>query len=640
MKQKGLETILYSTGGVLAMAAILVAVNVIFSPVKARVDLTDEKLYTLSKGTREILKNLDTPVKVRFYFNQVETANPESVYLKTYAKRVEDLLAEYKKVAGGKLVIEKYDPQPDSDAEDRARLDGIEPEMLQSGERIYLGLSVNMLDERQSIPFLQPNREAQLEYDISRAISRVANPEKPVVGIMSAMPVFGMPGNPMMQRMGQQGQEPWVLVNELRNDFEVRRVEMTAEKIDDDIKVLMVIHPREISDKAQFAIDQFIMRGGKLIAFLDPLPLIDSREQNQMFGSIPNSGSNLEKLMKSWGLSIDTGKVVADMNLKMQIRGQNGRPQEAPAFLSLTQDNLDQNDIITSQINSIWMPFAGAITGTPVAGLTNTVLIKSTKDSQLVDGFMANLSSENVMKEFKPSGTEYALAMRLTGKFKTAFPNGAPEEAKTEENNDEKKEEKKEEPKQDWLKETKQENTVVIVADADMLFDAFSLRQMQTPFGNLAMPMNGNLNLAQNTVEQLTGDNNLIAVRSRAVQSRPFTVVKKMQTEAESNYRSKIKELEDSLAETQRQLNELQQKKESGQQRFILSPEQQQALDNFRKKEAEVKVKLKEERKKLRHDIDSLQGRLKWINIAAMPVLVSISGITLALIKRKRTSAK
>lgn len=629
---------LYSAGGVLAMAVILIAVNVITGPVKARVDLTDEKVFTLSKGTREILKNLDTPVKIRFYFSQAETASPETVFLKTYAKRVEDLLSEYKKAGGGKIVIEKYDPQPDSDAEDRARLDGIEGEMLQSGERMYLGLSVNMLDERQTIPFLQPSREAQLEYDISRAISRVADPEKPVVGIMSAMPVFGMPGNPMMRQMGQQGQQPWVLVNELKNDFEVKRVEMTAEKIDDDIKVLFVIHPREITDKAQFAIDQFIMRGGKLVAFLDPLPLIDSREQNQMFGSIPNSGSNIEKLMKAWGLSLDTSKVVADLNLKMQIRGQNNQPQEAPSFLSLSAENLDKDDIITSQINSIWMPFAGAIIGTPAAGLTRTVLAKSTKDSQLVDGFMANLSGENVIKEFKASGTEYALAVRLTGKFKTAFPDGPPSEPKTDE---EKKDEKKDEkPAGDWLKETKQENTVIVVADADMLFDAFSLRQMQTPFGNLAMPMNGNLSFAQNTAEQLTGDNNLITVRSRAVQSRPFTVVRKMQTEAEANYRNRIKELEDSLAETQRQLNELQQKKESGQQRFILSPEQQQALENFRKKEAEVKVQLKEERKKLRRDIDSLEGRLKWLNIAAMPIIVSLSGITLAYFKRKRTSAK
>jgi ABC-type uncharacterized transport system involved in gliding motility auxiliary subunit len=644
MKKKSFETILYSTLGVGAMALILLAFNFIAGSLKERIDLTKEKAYTLSPGTKAILRKLDSPVRIRFYCTQSETATPETVFLKGYAKRVEDLLSEYKQIAGGKLIVEKYDPQPDSDAEDSARLDGIEGQPLSNGDKFYLGMSVSMLDEKQAIPFLAPNRERLLEYDLSRAISRVVTPDKPVVGIMSPMPVFGMPANPMMMQMGQQGQEPWVLVNELKNDFNVKRIAMDVDKIDDDVKVLLVIHPRDISDKAEYAIDQFIMRGGKLLAFLDPLPLIDSKQQNPMLGNMPNSGSNLDKLLKAWGLSLDTSKVVADLNFKMRLQGRNGQPQDAPAFLSVTPEGINKDDIVTSQIDNIWVPFGGAITGTPVAGLKETVLLKSTKESQLVDGFMANLSGENVMKEFKPSGTEYALAVRLTGKFKTAFPNGKPEDKKDDEKKDDKNKsaEKKPEEKKsdDSLKETQQDNTVILVADADMLYDHFALRQIQSPFGNLSMAMNGNLNFVQNAIEQLTGDNNLIGVRSRATQNRPFTLVKKMQSEAEDNYRSKIKELEDSLADTQRQLNELQQKKEKGQQRFILSPEQQSALENFRRKEAEVKIKLKDERKQLRRDIDSLENRLKWFNIAAMPLIVSASGLGLAFYKRKRTAAK
>jgi len=638
MNNKTFQTVLYSTIGIGAMALILIAFNVISGAVKTRVDLTQEHVYTLSPGTKAILQKLDTPVKVRFFFSQPETSSPETVFLKNYAKRVEDLLAEFKQVGRGNIIIEKYDPQPDSDAEDLAKLDGIEGEPLPNGERLYLGLAVSLIDQKQALPFLAPNRERMLEYDIARAITRVVKPEKPIVGIMSAMPVFGAAANPMMMRMGQQSaqQPPWALINELKNDFNVRKVEMTTDKIDDDVKVLLVIHPREITDKAQFALDQFIMRGGKLIAFLDPLPLIDSREQNQMFGSIPNSGSNLEKLLKAWGIRLESGKVVADMNFKMQLGGRNGQPQEAPAFLSVTAEGINPEDIVTSQIDNVWLPFAGAFSGTPVSGLKQAVLFKSTKASQLVDGFMANLSSESVIKDFKASDTEMAMAIRLSGKFKTAFPEGKPEEKPTEAKDGEKPAESK---PSDWLKETKEDNTVILVADADMLFDNFALRQMQSPFGTISSPMNGNLNFAQNAVEQMTGDNNLIGVRSRSIQTRPFTLVKKMQADAEANYRSKIKELEDSLAETQRQLNELQQKKEKGQ-RFIMSPEQQAALENFRKKEAEVKVKLKDERKKLRRDIDSLENRLKWFNIAAVPLAVSLSGLVLAYYKRKRTSAK
>ncbi len=636
MKKKTVETILYSTAGIAAMALILIGLNVIIGTLRARVDLTREKAYTLSAGTRAILGRLQTPVKARFYCTQTEAATPESVFLKSYAKRVEDLLAEYKQAARGNLILEKYDPQPDSDAEDSARLDGLEPQTLSNGERFYLGLAVSQLDEKQAIPFLAPNRERQLEYDLSRAISRVVTPEKPVIGVMSPLPMFGAPANPMMARMGQgQGQEPWAIINELKNDYTVKRVNMDVDRIDDDVKVLVVVQPREITDSAQYALDQFVLRGGKLVAFLDPLPLMDSREQNQMLGSIPNSGSNLEKLLKAWGLSFDTTKVVADMTYKMQVGGRGGQPTDAPAVLSLAADAINADDIVTSQIDNLWLPFAGAITGTPAAGLKETVLLKSSKNSQLVDGFMANLSGENIMKEFKPSGTEYALAVRLTGKFKTAFPDGRPHEKTADEHADKAKDEQAE----NSLKESKLETTVVLVGDADLIFDRFALRQIQSPFGTLAMAMNGNLSFAQNAVEQLTGDNELIAVRSRSVRNRPFTVVKKMQAEAEDNYRSKIKELEDSLADTQRQLNELQQKKETGQ-RFILSPEQQTALENFRKKEAEVKIKLKDERKKLRRDIDSLETRLKWFNIAAIPLLVSATGLTLAFYQRKRTSAK
>lgn len=613
------------------MGAVLLAVNLIMGAMKTRVDLTKEKAYTLSSGTREILKKLDTPVKVRLYVTQASDSSPQTVYLKGYAKKVEDLLSEYKQIAGKNLIIEKLDPQPDSDAEDSARMDGVEGEALPNGEQFYMGLAVSLLDQKQAIPFLAPNRERQLEYDITRAITRVVSPDKPVVGIMSPLPVFGAPANPMMMRMGQQGaQQPWALVRELRNDFNVKSVAMDSDKIEDDIKVLVVIHPREITDKALYAIDQFVLRGGKLLTFLDPLPIIDSREQNQMLGNIPNAGSSMEKLMKAWGLTFDTSKVVADVNYMMQLGGRNGQPQQAPAFLSVTPEGINENEIVTSQIDNIWLPFAGAITGTPAEGLTKTVLIKSTKQSQLVDGFMANLSGENVLKEFKPSDTEYALAVRLTGKFKTAFPNGAPEDKAGDTNAP---------AKPAGLTVSAQTNTVFIIGDADMLFDNFTLRQIQSPFGNMAMAMNGNLNLAQNIIEQMAGDNSLISVRSRAVQNRPFTVVKKMQAEAEANYRNKIKELEDSLAETQRQLNELQQKKEKGQ-KFILSPEQQAAVEEFRKKEADVKVKLKAERKRLRQDIDSLENRLKWFNIAAMPVLVSLSGLCLAFYKRKRTAAK
>jgi ABC-type uncharacterized transport system involved in gliding motility auxiliary subunit len=634
MQKKSLETILYSSAGIIVMLVIIIAVNVITGVKPVRVDMTQEKAFTLSDGTRAILKKLDTPVKIRFYCTQSETATPETVYLKDYARKVEDLLQEYKQIAGKNLIIEKYDPQPDSDAEDSAKLDGLEPQQIQGVDQFYLGLAVSLADERVALPFLEPNREKLLEYDITRAIARVFTPEKPTVGIMSALPVFGEMSNPMMQQMGQQGAPEWTFVQQLQQDFNVKHIELTADKIDDDVKVLAVIFPKDISDRAQFAIDQFVLRGGKLIAFLDPQSALASRQRNPMSGEMGGTSASLDKLLKAWGISLDTSKVVADLNFKMELRGQNGQPTEAPAFLALTPDGINRDDIVTSQIDNIWLPLCGAFTGEPVAGLKETVLLNSTKEAELVDGFMASMGGESILNGFKPTGVNYKLAIRLTGKFKTAFPDGPPED-KTDSSNT-----NSAAKANDSLKESKVETSVVLFGDSDLLADDFSLRKMESPFGAMVSPMNANLDLAQNLVEQMAGDSNLIGVRSRAALSRPFTLVKKMEAEAEATGQAKITELQQSLQETQQRLGELQQQKKDKDQRFILSPEQKAELENFRKKQAEVSKELKQAQKDLRKEVVSLETRLEWLNILAMPLGVTAAGIGIAMIKRKKTSAK
>ena len=637
MQKKSLETILYSSAGIVVMLALVVAVNVITGVRPLRLDLTQEKAYTLSDGTRAVLKKLDTPVKIRFYCTQSENATADTIMLKDYARQVGDLLQEYKQVAGKNLIIEKYDPQPDSDAEDSARLDGLEP--LPLGEdRFYLGLAVSMADQSVALPFLDPSRERQLEYDITRAISRVFTPEKPVVGVMSALPVFGEPGNPMMQQMGQggAGTPAWTLIDQLKQDYTVKRVEMTTDKIGDDVKVLLVIHPKEISDQAQYAIDQFVLRGGKLIAFLDPQSALSSRQQNPMSGEMGGASSSLDKLLKAWGLQFDTSKVVADLNFKMQLRGRDGQPTEAPAFLALTAEGVNTNDAATSQIDNVWLPLCGAFTGEPAAALKETDLLSSSKEAELADGMMASMGGESILSGFKPSGVNYKLAVRLTGKFKTAFPDGPPGDKSSGDSTNQVAK-----AADNSLKESKTENSVVLFGDSDMLADDFSLRKMDGgPFGAMVSAMNQNLDLAQNVVEQMSGDSNLIGVRSRATLNRPFTLINKMQAEAETRGQAKIDELQQSLQETQQRLGELQQQKQDKDQRLILSPEQKAEVENFRKKQAEVSKELKQAKKDLRKEVMTTENRLTWLNILAMPLGVTAAGIGIAVIKRKKTSAK
>ena len=540
---------------------------------------------------------------------------------------MEDLLNEYQQAAHGNIVIQKFDPEPDSDAEDSARLDGIEAETLPTGDKFYLGLAVSLLDAKQTVA-LSPDRQRLLEYDISRAISRVVHPQKPVVGVMSSLPVFGQQANPMMQEEGQSGTPPWELINELNGDYTLRQVPLDTDKIDDDINVLLVIHPRGITTAAQFAIDQFVLRGGKLIAFLDPLSIADARGQNPMMGE-PGAGvSTLDKLLGAWGVHFDTSKVVADLNFKMQIADQNGQAADAPAFLDVTSEGINTNDIITSDLTDLWLPYAGAFTGVPVPGLKETVLVKSTKEAELADAMIYDLTGDQILKNFSATGVEYPLAIKLTGKFKTAFPDGPPSEGTNTVSRP-----------AGFLKQGTGDNTVILVGDADMLSDRFALREVNSIFGTMAVELNDNLSFAQNAIGQMSGNSDLIAMRSRGVENRPFIVIKKMETAAEMQYQGQIKELQDSLAATEQRLGELQQTK-SENQRYILSPEQQAQIDNFQKQEAKARSDLKQVQKDLRQDVVSLQNHIEWLNIAAMPALVSVFGLGLAAWKRKRSSAR
>ena len=636
MKQKKTETLIYSAVGIGAMLLIVIAVNLIATSLKSRLDLTQGKIYTLSDGTKNILKKLDSPVEIRFYYSAKEARMPSP--LKTYARRVEDLLNEFRQASHGNIEIKKYDPEPDSDAEDLANLDGIEGKMLPTGEKIYLGLAVSLDPQKAALPFLAPDREKLLEYDLARAISQVFATNKPIIGVMSALPVMGAAMNPMMMRMGQQGQDSWAFITELKRDFEVKSVPPESEKIDDDIKVLMVIHPKDLKDTAQYAIDQFIMRGGKLIACLDPMSLADQqKQQNPMMPAMPGGASNLEKLLKAWGLTFETSKVVADMNYARKLQTRGNQVEIVPTLLFLTDQAINKEDVVTSQTDELLFVFPGVFTGTPVSGLKQTVLLKTSKQSQLVEPFLANMSPSKIVDDFKASDTQYNLAVRLDGKFKTAFPDGKPEAPKT---GDEKKDEAKPEDKaKDSLKETKGDNAVLLIGDTDWLSDQFSV-QIQNFFGQkIIQPRNSNLALVQNVVEQFSGDQNLIGVRSRATLNRPFTVVQKMQSEANARYQAEIAKLQKEVEEVNQKVNELQGKKEAGQ-RFVLSKEQQEEIEKFKQKRADANKKLKSVRRSLQVEIDSLQNRLKWGNILAVPLAVVVIGLVLAGVRKNKTRAQ
>lgn len=621
---KKTENFLYSSGGVVAAFVAILLVNFVLGAMRGRIDLTQGKLYTLSQGTRSVLGKLEAPVKIRLYFSQgAEVPLP----IKAYGRRVEDMLAEYRQVGRGKVLVEKLDPEPDSEAEDSATLEGVEAQTTGNGDKFYLGASISYADQKIALPALALDREPLLEYDLTRAVARATTTAKPVVGVMSALPVFGMPPS---QFTGGQPMEPQVFIGELRRDYTVKRVSLDADRIDDDVKVLLVIHPRGISDKTQYALDQFVLRGGKLIAFLDPNAYFD--QMGQMSGMGMGTPSSLDKLLKGWGLAFDSGKVVLDMRY---LTGAGART--LPTLLSLNDSAFAPNDIATSRLGSLLMPFAGVFTGKPADGLSETVLMKTSTYSQLVDSFTATAQGEAAVKGFKPSGIEYPLALRLTGKFKTAFPNGKPKaEDKGKALPPAKAADAKPEPAS--LKESAADNSVVLVGDSDFINDGAAV-QIQEIFGQrIVIPRNGNIAFAQALVDQFAGDPDLIGLRSRASAARPFVRIRDMEASAQQAYLGKIKDLEANLSQTQEKLSALQKGRGPGAS-AMLSAEQQAELENFRRKAAETRLELKEVRRVLRSESEALQFWTKVVNIALVPLLVAIAGIAFAALRRRRPPA-
>ena len=627
-KRKNFETVLYSTGGVAAMFVVLAAAYVLMGAVKLRADVTADKGHTLSPGTKRILSKLDSRITVRFYCTQGDNAMPPA--LRMYAARIEDLLREYQQEAKGKLLIQKLDPKPDSDVEDSARLNGITGQQTSQfgGDKIYLGIVVSLLDEKFALPWLTPQRERLLEYDLSRAIARVATPVHPVVGIMTALSVFGEAPSIMMHP-GQNREEEWAFVTELKKDFTIKQIPLSATTIDDDVKVLIVAHPVDITDASQYAIDQFVLRGGKLLAFLDPHAYFDQnheRSKNYSLAGDNAAASTLDKLLKAWGLEMDVNRITADTS----FAGRNPQSGDVmPTLLYITRAGINENDLATSQIDNLFMPFAGAFTGKPADGLQEKVIVKSSVNSELVDNLMATAGSQ-ILREFKPSNIEYPLAVHLTGNFKTAFPGGRPAADPK----------KQAEPDPNQLKDSKGAGEVVLVGDTDMLNDKVSVK-VQTSMGRrVVQPANGNLNLVQSLVEQFAGDDDLISSRNRAGMNRPFTRVKEMEAKAGRQWEEKVRILEARQRETEQKIKELQTQREGNQQEVILSPEQEKALQSYQQIRLDVTKDLKQVRKNLRKDTDALEFRTKVINISTMPILVAVSGLGLAMVKTKRRAAK
>lgn len=624
----------FGTGaaGLILLVVIIGSIVAIFGNLRLRHDFTADKLYTLSGGSRAVLGRLQNDVTLKFYFNRSSPAAP--MFIKSYARQVEDLLKEYAIASHGRLVLEIHDPKPDSDEEEWAQRYGIQAQPTGvMTPPLYFGLVAVSGEREEKIPALSPQSEATLEYDLTRLISRVATTAKPVIGVMSELPVMGQPA-PMMPNMRPTPPKPWYVIQELQRDFDVRAIQPDAASIDADITTLLVIHPKDASPKTLYAIDQFVMRGGRLIACVDPLSLfeMENQQQNQMamMGMNGPSSSTLGPLFKAWGVGFDTGRLLADMRAMTRLGGAGGRVEESPIFLSLGAANLNKGDLLTAQLDQIMMPFAGVLSDATGDDVAFEPLISSSDASCLVDAQMAMFGTEALRSQLKPDGLRHVIAARLSGRFASAFPEGAPAA-----NDADDGDQAAAAPTASHLTLCAEPNAMLIVADSDFLADRFAVREVEVFYGFKSLQaINDNLAFLANAVEKLSGGVELISIRSRGASRRPFTKVDELEFKAMTAWRAEEERLAAELQQTQQQLAELQNQKQ-GSQKFILSPEQEKAIQRFQQKQTDVKAQLKQVRRNLNRDIETLGVRIKVLNIIGIPVLVILFGVVFSIRHRR-----
>lgn len=604
------------TGSSLLIVGALYLAIVIFSALLlrgVRLDLTEHRLYTLTDGTRALLGKIEEPINLYFFFS--DSAARDLPPLRAYATRVRELLEEMAARSKGQLRLEVIDPQPFTEAEDRAAAFGLRSVPVGvSGESLFFGLAgTNATDGQTIIPFFQPDKEAFLEYDLAKLISTLSEPDRPVLGLIS-----GLATGPGFDPASGRSSDGWVIDSELRQLFELRRLQAPVSAIADDVDLLLVIHPKDMSEQTLYAIDQFVLRGGRLLAFVDPHAEAEAPAPGSDLGAMlaPRS-SSLGALFEAWGVGFDAGRVVLDAKLALPVQPSPDQPPVRHlAILGLGQDELNQDDVVSADIAALNMASAGYLTLAKDSTLTMTALVQSSGNAMLVDAEQVRMLSDpgELLENFVASDNRYVLAARLSGTTLTsAFPDRKSE---------------------GHLEKSQGEVNMIVVADTDLLGDRLWV-QVQDFFGQrLLNPFASNGDFVINAADNLTGSNDLIQVRTRALAARPFETVEALKRRADDRFRAKERELQAELLETESRLTELQ---AGGSEGLIrLSPEQQAELDRFEAQKLRIRGELRQVRASLDADIRSLGTRLKLINIVLVPFLVSLVAVGFAVWRGRR----
>jgi len=604
-----------STTGLALAAALFIAVIILVNATLTswRLDLTENKLFTLSEGTLNILHNLEEPVRLDFYFSQKAMIGYPA--LMNYGVRVRDMLLEYEAHSNGMLDLNIIDPEVFSEEEDQAVASGMQSVPLNNaGDRAYFGLvGTNSTDEEKIIPFFQSSKESALEYDISKLLFNLAYPEKRVVGIMSSLPIFG----------DEQEKLPkWTITDTIEEFFEIRVLGTNPKNLD-GIDVLMIIHPKDIKDETLFAIDQYVLKGGKAMLFVDPLAEGDRSKPADPDSSIlPDLDSDLDRLTEQWGITVLKEKIVGDINAAMHVQTRSATgPQEVTylPWLRLAKESFNQDDFATSQLNVIHMGTTGIIEKNADSEISFTPLIESTKQSMQLDRDFLFIQRDPkiILDNFKSEEKKQVIAARLLGHAKTAFPEGLLDDEGNKKNSE------------DDALVSEGDINVIVIADTDILNDTFWIRNKPYFGMNLPQPIANNGDFVINALENLSGSNDLASLRTRGEYTRPFERVEAIRRQAELEYREREQKLVATLQETEQKIRTLQQTQgeDAAESAMLLTPEQSAEIEKFQTLRIDTRKQLRAVQHELKKNIESLGARLRFLNIAFLPLIIILISI-------------
>lgn len=613
------NTLSYS--GLVVLAILFILINMLSGNLLkgSRIDLTENRLYTLSQGTLNIVQSIQEPITLHYFFS--DQASKDIPQLRTYANRVQELLQEYAQLSKGKIALNVVDPVAYSEEEDQATEFGLQGVPTgPAGESVYFGLAgSNSVGETEIIAFFQPNKEQFLEYDVSKLIYTLINTQKPVVGLLSRVPMFSS-----FDMETQRIRDPWAVTTQLQQLFDVRNIDFAEGKFDEDLEVLMVVHPKDLSLKTLYAIDQFVMQGGNLIVYVDPYAEADvpAMDPNSPIEAEGVRSSTLSKLFKTWGIDYTPAQVLGDRKYALTIDAGNGQQARHYAILGLDKTALAEGNVMTSGLDMITMAMAGTVKPQLNADVEFEPLIQSSAEAMPFESskfrFLPKISS--LAEGYEATGENYAVAGRFEMQPQSAFPDGPPEDSEVTSNH---------------LAQAVERVNVVVVTDVDMLTDRMWVTVQDFLGQKIIDAWASNGNFAINVVDNLLGSSDLISVRGRATASKPFVVVEALRRDADDQFREKERVLQNKLRQTEQKISQLQANRDDDNS-LMMSEEQRAEIARFQDEKLQVRKELRKVRHELDKNIQSLGNWLKAINIGLMPLVLTVLALMLSAVRAKR----